>query len=89
MFRRSPSVVGQTHDQTISLVEEVGLREYEISGIKLSSLRPRAVFVINSQGVHCLPFSGGNLPKIALALLAVLCAPLQYRLLARRHRHER
>jgi hypothetical protein len=74
---------------TISLVEEARATEHEVSGLRLSRLRPRALFVIDEQGVHRVRFAHANMPKLALALLAVLCAPLQYLLLARRSRRER
>lgn len=73
----------------ISLVEEARVTEHEVSGLRLSRLRPRALFVIDEQGVQRVRFASATLPKLALALLAMLCAPLQYRLLARRPRHER
>ena len=86
---RSGPIYIRTRTGVISLVEEARLTEYELSGYRLSRLRPRALFVIDEQGAHRVRFASANVPKLALALLAVICAPLQYRLLARRGGHER
>jgi hypothetical protein len=86
---RSGPIYIRTRSRMISLVEEARLTEYEVSGLRLSRLRPRALFVIDEQGVHRVRFASADAPKLALALLAVLCAPLQYWLLARRGGRER
>lgn len=87
MVRSGPIYI-RTRTRVISLVEEARVTEHEVSGLRLSRLRPRALFVIDEQGVHRVRFASANMPKLALALLAVICAPLQYRLFARRPGHE-
>lgn len=86
---RSGPIYIRTRTRIISLVEEARLMEYEVSGLRLSRLLPRALFVIDEQGVHRVRFASADTPKLALAVLAVLWAPLQYRLLARRGGRER
>jgi hypothetical protein len=86
---RSGPIYIPTHNGTISLVEEASATDLDLSGFRLSRLRPRALFVIDGQGVHRVRFAPANMPKLALALLAVLCAPLEYLLLTRRPRRER
>lgn len=86
---RSGPIYIRTRTGTISLVEEARVTEHEVSVLKLSRQRPRALFVIDEHGVHRVRFASPNMPKLALALLALLCAPLQYLLLARRPKHER
>ncbi|MEP6774262.1 MAG: hypothetical protein ABJA50_01590 [Chloroflexota bacterium] len=86
--RSGPVYIGN-HSSIISLVEEAHASERELMGVRLSRLRPRALYVIDDQGVRRIRFASANTSKLALALLAVLCAPLQYLLLARRPRGER
>jgi hypothetical protein len=86
---RSGPIYIRTRTRIISLVEDARLMEYEVSGLRLSRLLPRALFVIDEQGVHRVRFASADTPKLALAVLAVLWAPLQYRLLARRGGRER
>jgi hypothetical protein len=85
---RSGPLYFKTHDRVISLIEEVRTSDLEIAGIRFSRLRPNALFVIDDHGVRRLTITASNMPRLALALLAV-CAPLQYWLLAWRSRHER
>jgi hypothetical protein len=86
---RSGPIFIRTRNGTISLVQEARASELELSGLRLSRLRPRALFVIDERGVRRVRFASANIPKLAIALLAVLCAPLQYLLLARRPRRAR
>jgi hypothetical protein len=60
-----------TTGETISLVEETLLRDYEFGPIKRSAVRPEAVYVIDSRGVVRLPFRA-RWTRIALPI--ALCA---------------
>jgi hypothetical protein len=60
-----------TTGETITLVEETVLRDYEVGPIKRSAVRPEAVYVIDSRGVVRLPLRT-SWTKIALPV--ALCA---------------
>ena len=81
---RSGPIYISTRNGIISLVEEASITEVELSGVRLARLRPQAVFVIDDQGVRRVRMGSASKPKLFLALLAALCAPLQYWLLVRR-----
>jgi hypothetical protein len=86
---RSGPVYISTRNGIISLVEEARVSRVELSGVTLARLRPQAVFVIDDLGVRRVRIASSGKTKLFLALLAALCAPLQYRLLARRPRRGR
>lgn len=70
----------------VALVLEVAVRETEMPlrvGLRLRALIPSAVYVIDGGGVRRMAFGRGRARMLALLLLALAAAPLQY-LLARR-----
>ena len=86
---RSGPIYISTRKGIISLVEEARLTEIEFSGVKLVRVRPNALFIIDEEGVRRVRVAPAGKRQLALALVAVLCAPLQYWLLARRARRGR
>jgi hypothetical protein len=70
----------------IALVSEVGVHDMgmpRMAGMRFRALMPSAVYAIDSAGVRRLAFGRVRVRHVALLLLALVAAPLQY-LLSRR-----
>jgi hypothetical protein len=71
----------------IALVPEVGVHDARMSrmaGLRLRVLNPLAVYVIDGAGVRRIAFGRVRVRRLALLLLALVAAPLQYLLATRR-----
>jgi hypothetical protein len=70
----------------IALVPEGAVQEAQMpgtAGLRMRALIPSAVYVIDSDGVRRMAFGRVRVRHVALLLLALAAAPLQY-LLSRR-----
>lgn len=71
----------------IALVPEVGVQEAlmpRMAGLRMRALIPSAVYLIDGDGVRRIAFGRIRARHVALLLLALAAAPLQYLLAARK-----
>ncbi|HYP41089.1 MAG TPA: hypothetical protein VEX13_12090 [Chloroflexia bacterium] len=74
----------------IALVPEIGVQEAgmpHMAGLRLRALIPSAVYVIDGDGVRRMAFGRVRPGRVALLLLALVAAPLQYLLFRRKGSH--